>query len=235
MSEDRRLQAISGWYQQEQLDFDRQLISFRHQTLRPYFKGRAGLELGPADGVMTNFLVADFDHLTVVEGVAELLSQIPDQPNLTKVHSLFENFNPSSRFDTILMDHVLEHVHSPVSLLTRVRRWLSPGGQILIGVPNADSIHRLAAVKMGLLKNATDLNQRDYSLGHRRVYTHQTLQQELDDAGLDVIEMGGIFLKPLSNQQIEDYWTEEMIKGFYALGRDFPQNAAEIFVVAAPR
>lgn len=43
--------------------------------------------------------------------------------------------------------------------------------------------------------------------------------------------MGGVFLKPLSNQQIEDHWSPQMIKGFYELGRDFPEFTADIYAV----
>ena len=44
--------------------------------------------------------------------------------------------------------------------------------------------------------------------------------------------MGGVFMKPLSNGQIEEHWTDEMIEAFFELGQEFPENAAEIFAVA---
>ena len=50
-------------------------------------------------------------------------------------------------------------------------------------------------------------------------------------AGLNVIKMGGVFFKPLSNQQIQEQWTDEMIQGFYELGKDFPEYAADLYVV----
>jgi len=191
MTEEKRVKVLSDWYLKEQLDFDKRLIRFRYQTLRPHLQGPEGLELGPAEGEMSRFLVDDFESLTVVEGAEELLAQIPERPNLTKVHSLFEDFKPEGQFNTIVMDHILEHVDSPVPLLMKAKEWLMPGGQILIGVPNANSIHRLVAVKMGLLGHARELNARDHGLGHRRVYTHESLRGDLDGAGLHVIEMGG--------------------------------------------
>lgn len=231
MSESARLESLSGWYIQEQLDFDKRLVHFRYQTLKPHLHGPEGLELGPADGQMTRFMIHDFDRLTVVDGAADLLVRIPDAPNLIKVHELFETFAPDQRFNTIVMEHILEHVEKPVVLLQRVRQWLAPGGRILVGVPNAHSIHRLVAVKMGLLKEPCEMNARDIALGHRRVYTPETFRRDLQLAGLAVIEMGGVFLKPLSNQQIQDHWTEEMIQGFFELGKDFPENAAELYAV----
>ena len=231
MNEKNRVEALSDWYLKEQLDFDKRLVRFRYQTLKPHLQGPEGLELGPAEGEMTQFLVNDFEKLTVVDGAGDLLAQIPNNPNLNKVQSLFEEFKPDLKYDTIIMEHILEHVDSPMELLMKVKDWLMPNGKILIGVPNGNSIHRLVAVKMGLLEHPCELNPRDHALGHRRVYTSDTLRADLQSAGLHLVEMGGVFFKSLSNSQIQDHWTEEMIQGFYEMGKDFPDNAAELYAV----
>lgn len=231
MSEKTRVEDASNWYLQEQLDFDKRLIGFRYKTLRPHLRGSIGLELGPAEGQMTQFLKNDFVSLTVVDAAPTLLDLIPNYPNLIKIHSLFEDFNPQNKFDTIVMEHILEHVDQPVELLQRIRKWLAPEGRILLGVPNGNSIHRLAATKMGLLKQPCELNPRDLAQGHRRVYTRDTFRGDIEAAGLVVLEMGGVFFKPLSNKQIQDNWTEEMIEGFYELGKDFPEYTADIYAV----
>jgi len=231
MDESKRVELVSDWYLQEQNDFDKRLIGFRYKTLKPFLTGPEGLELGPAEGQMTQFLKDDFERLTVVEGAANLLNQIPDYDNVVKIHSLFENFEPDRRFNTIVMEHILEHIDSPVDLLKRATPWLAPGGKILAGVPNGNSIHRLAAVKMGMLGHQCDLNSRDLAQGHRRVYTHASFRLDIENAGLKVSEIGGVFFKPLSNQQIQDNWTEDMILGFFELGKDFKEYAADIYAV----
>lgn len=231
MIEKKHVEQVSGWYLEEQLDIDKRLIRERYNTLKEYLIGPNGLELGSADGQMTQFLVADFEKLTIVDGAPELLEVIPDAPNLLKVHSLFEEFNPQEKFNTIIMEHILEHVEYPVDLLKLAKNWLAPKGRILLGVPNADSFHRLVAVKMGLLDNPCQLNKRDISQGHRRVYTPSTFRKDITDAGLQIETMGGVLFKPLSNQQIQNQWNEEMIRGFFALAKDFPWNAADIYAV----
>lgn len=232
--EHERVASLSDWYLSEQLDFDKRLIRFRYQTIKPRLVGPRGLELGPAEGEMTALLVDDFEQLTIVEGSADLLEKISPRPNLVKVHSLFEEFEPTQSFDSIVLEHILEHVEDPVGLMARVRTWLSPTGKLFLGVPNGHSIHRLVAVKMGLLEHPCQLNARDHALGHRRVYTPATFRADIERSGLRVVEMGGVYFKPLSNGQIQDHWTEEMIQGFYELGKDFPDLAAEIFAVCMP-
>lgn len=230
-SEHKRVESLSEWYLKEQLDFDKRLIRYRYEALKPHLRGPHGLELGPAEGEMTQFLVNDFESLTLVDGAAELLAQIPDRENLMKVHSLFEEFEPEALFDSVIMEHILEHVDEPVVLLERVKHWLAPGGKLFLGVPNGNSIHRLVAVKMGLLENPCQLNARDHALGHRRVYTPETIRKVIEAAAISVETLGGVYFKPLSNGQIQENWTEEMIQGFYELGKDFPGLAAEIYAV----
>ena len=184
---------------------------------------------------MTRRLVEVCGTVTVVDGASELLRLIPDSPNLRKVCALFEVFDPAERFDNIVMEHILEHVEHPRALLARARRWLAPGGRLLLGVPNGHSFHRLVATKMGLLRDPCDLNERDHRLGHRRVYTPERLRAEVESCGYHIVHEGGVFFKPLSNAQIEATWTEDMMEGFYQLGADFPQNAAEILVVCEYR
>jgi SAM-dependent methyltransferase len=47
-----------------------------------------------------------------------------------------EELQGKARFDVMVMNHVLEHVHDPVALLGEVRRLLAPGGLVHICVPN---------------------------------------------------------------------------------------------------
>jgi trans-aconitate methyltransferase len=231
MSERARVDGLSGWYLKDQLGFDRRMIDYRYRSIKPYLLGPHGLELGPAEGAMTRLLIDDFSSLTVVDGAAELLARIPNFPHLTKVHALFEEFEPVTRFSTIVMDHVLEHVADPVALLHRARDWLAPAGHLVLGVPNGNSFHRLAGVKMGLLREPCELNERDQTLGHRRVYTRESLLRDLHAAGLRPTTWGGVFFKPVSNQQIQDTWTEKMMDGFYELGKDFPEHANELYAI----
>jgi SAM-dependent methyltransferase len=47
---------------------------------------------------------------------------------------------PDNHYDTIIVNHVLEHVPNPKTFLDEVRRILRPGGFLFIGVPCFESI-----------------------------------------------------------------------------------------------
>ncbi len=50
---------------------------------------------------------------------------------------------PAGSFDAITMNHVIEHVYEPVSLLWECRRILKSGGRLVVVTPNLDSLgHR---------------------------------------------------------------------------------------------
>jgi 2-polyprenyl-3-methyl-5-hydroxy-6-metoxy-1,4-benzoquinol methylase len=145
---------------------------------------------------------------------------------------MIEDFAAPMQYDFILMDHILEHVADPVPVLKKVKTFLKEDGVFIVGVPNAKSFHRLAAVKMGYLKSIYELNQRDHELGHYRVYDFDSLERDVKAAGFNVREKTGVFFKPLSNKQIQENWNQDMIEGFYQLGFDFPDHTAEIYIIA---
>ena len=211
------------------------VAKFSYKSLRHYVKGRI-LELGPAEGIMTTELVEDGHTPILVEGSASLAKLLKQKfPNLTVESQLFEIYKSEIKFDTIIMGHVLEHVEDPVSILKRYHSMLNLGGVIWASVPNANSLHRQAAVHMGLLKNVQTLNDADLRHGHRRVLNPEEFREIFSLAGLDILEFGGYWLKPLSNSQIEKEWTSEMIEAFCELGKSYPEISGEMFIVAKSR
>lgn len=191
------------------------------------------LELGPAHGVMTQLLNRYYKDYTVVDGskiwIQELKKKLPE---VVCYNCYFEEFSPTRKYDNIILGHVLEHVDDPVQILKLCKTWLNVDGHILSAVPNAHSLHRQAAVKMGLLQSEDQLNDTDRSIGHKRVYNWDMMRTHVENAGLSVVKMGGYWLKPLSNAQINRSWDTQMVDAFLELGELYPEISAEIYVVA---
>jgi len=210
-------------------------ICYAFRVFERHLRGGSILEMGPAEGVMTEMLAGIGRALTVVDGSAAFCDSLARRfPTVNVLHALFEDFVPPQRFDNIVLGHVLEHVADPAAIIARAAHWLSPRGRLLAAVPNSRSLHRQAAVMMGLLKTEDALNESDLHHGHRRVFNPESFRQCFLSAGLTIEIFGGYWLKPLSNEQIEKSWTREMLHAFMQLGERYPDIAAELYIVATP-
>lgn len=206
-----------------------------YDRLKTFHNGSLALELGSADGIMTQKILNDFEKLVVVDGSQRFLDQIRQSIPSDRLElrlSLFEEFEPNERFDTIFMTHILEHLSDPVLLLKRAADWLAPEGRILVAVPNADSLHRYVGVALGLLPSRDAFNEQDKLLGHQRVYTPKLMLEHIQKSGMICSHWGGLMLKPLSNRQIEEQWSPELVDAFYKVGDELPQLCSEIYFVA---
>jgi 2-polyprenyl-3-methyl-5-hydroxy-6-metoxy-1,4-benzoquinol methylase len=231
-SERARLAAIAAdsWYAKGAYGATARYCA---EVFARYWRGTRCLELGPAEGVMTEKLAAAFPSLTLVDGAEQFCADLRVRfPAATVICSIFEELAPDHPFDTIVLGHVLEHVEDPRLILRRVRGWLAPGGVACAAVPNARSLHRQAAVLMGLLASEHSLNETDRHHGHRRVYDPDALRADVGAAGLTIRHFGGYWIKPLSNAQIDATWTPEMLDAFMQLGERYPDIAGEIYVIA---
>ncbi len=67
------------------------------------------------------------------------LDRLYDQP----LRAMLENEKIKSRFDLILMSHVLEHLEDPAAELVAMKQVLKPGGAIFLEVPNGSGNRKL--------------------------------------------------------------------------------------------
>jgi 2-polyprenyl-3-methyl-5-hydroxy-6-metoxy-1,4-benzoquinol methylase len=200
--------------------------------VKRYLVGKKILEVGPADGHMTRGLVNDF-ALTLVEPSETLCEKLRHSfPRAQVINTLVEDFVPSQRFDNILLCHLLDHVRDPEQVVRLAGSWLSPGGKIIAIAPNSESLHRQAAVRMGLLPAVNAFSERDQVQGKRRIFSRHEFRRLFASAGLEIEFFGGYWLKPVSNRQMEQQWTPDMIDAFFALGEQYPEIAAEMCLVA---
>lgn len=229
--EKERLGAVAAdsWYLRPT---NARMIEFCAKIFLRHIQGGRVLEMGPAEGLMSPYLSSVADNLTLLDGAEIFCERLRKQfPQAEVVHSLFEEFKPVQQFDSVVLGHVLEHVIDPLAILKLVKTWLKPEGRILAAVPNAHSIHRQAAVLMGLLSSEDAMNEADIHHGHRRVFTPVTFNNLFSQAGFYVEISGGYWLKPVSNRQIEEAWTSSMLDAFMQLGERYPDIAGEIYIV----
>ena len=191
------------------------------------------LELGYGDGLVTRALAKFPCRLTLLEGAKTLVERAQrEHPTIECTHSLFEEYRPRRSYEVIIASHVLEHVDDPQALLRMMSSWLDKSGKVIIVVPNQNSLHRQLAVVMGLQPTLETLSKRDLLVGHQRVYSLQTLEREICQAGLSLADSSGFFLKVLPNSMMLDY-PRDLLWGLNAISPTIPKHLlANIAVIA---
>jgi 2-polyprenyl-3-methyl-5-hydroxy-6-metoxy-1,4-benzoquinol methylase len=198
----------------------------------PWFLGDHVLELGPAEGIGTGTLLEYFKRVSCVEGSAPLAKKLQSKYVDVNVNcSLFENFSPDEKFDTVMMGHILEHVEDPLDVLNRALSWLKPNGRAIVGVPNSNSLHRQLGVELGIIKHQKELDPGDIRVGHRRVFDSADLSSLVHESNGRMVHLGGFWIKPLSNAQLESLNDVNLVKSLMKLGVRYPEISAELLAV----
>jgi len=209
-----------------------------YQWVLDHLKGRKTvLEMGYGEGNFTSELVNHDFQLTLLDGAKSSLdaAKALHGEKIVYVHELFEKYTPAMQFDCVLATHVLEHVDDPILLLKEMKNWIKDAGKIIIIVPNKESIHRQLAVIMNLQAELDTLSNRDKLVGHQRVYSSNTLTEDIIKAGLVVTDTAGFFLKLLPNSMMLNY-SQELVKALNQISPMLPQNLlANIGCVAENR
>lgn len=209
------------------------------KSFLPFFQGEKALELGSFKGDFTWRLFPYFKDITCVEASSEAL-QIAKQRyqnnGISFKESIFENLEFSEKYDAIFLMHTLEHLDDPILVLNKIKSWLSDKGKLYLVVPNANAPSRQIAVKMGLITHNSAVTPAEKEHGHRITYTFDTLERDVKQAGLNVTYRTGIFFKPLANFQWDrllqtDIISEAYLDGCYALGQQYPDLCASIFLL----
>jgi 2-polyprenyl-3-methyl-5-hydroxy-6-metoxy-1,4-benzoquinol methylase len=153
------------------------------------------------------------------------------------VHSYFEeyvrNLADNLLFDIIEMGFVLEHVENPLYIMKQYRQLLKANGSIFIAVPNAKSLHRLIGHKAGLLEDLHQLSEHDLQLGHKRYFDLESIKELVLKAGLKIASIEGVFLKPITTDQIKKLnFSREIMGALYQIGQVYPEISNAILIEA---
>lgn len=229
------LESISAFY--EKGDYmDELMIEREIEIIKQYrTENKSALEVGCGSGSSTEKLCKIFDDIEVIEpsqkNVTLLKSRVPD----VKCHEvLLENFSTTRKYDFIFFLNVIEHVEDPVESLKLLAGLIRHEGLIFISGPNCMSLNRRAGYKMGVLDNYEKMAPKDYEVGHRRLYTVDMLRDHCDQAGLKVLSMKGMYLKPLSEAQMIALG-DAAVRAFYSLGEEIPEYCASLLAVATKK
>jgi hypothetical protein len=88
---------------------------------------------------------------------------------------------------------------------------------------------------MGLQEKLDTLSPRDKIVGHLRVYSIESLKQDIEQSYLEITSLKGFFLKPLANSQLIKF-DKSLVDALLVVSDELPVDlAANIGFVACIR
>lgn len=154
------------------------------------------LEVGPGDGVITQWLRANKSCTSVgveyVPEAAEAGRAAFDHMIVGSIEAADVQAQAAARgpYDAVIFADVLEHLVDPWAVLRRVRPMLRTSGRVLISVPNV--AHWTA--RLNLLRGRFDYTE-GYLMDrtHLRWFTRRTARALVESAGFRVVECATVF------------------------------------------
>lgn len=254
---EKELQESFPWRRSKyHTDYNEILAYYKAKSCLDNAVGDSLLDIACGDGMLTQIFIGHFSKVVGLDASSKHIKEaIKRVPEATFHVSLIEEFECDQKFHSIFLLDLLEHVKDPIVVLKKCSSFLMPQGRIVIHVPNCDAVNRKIAVLMGTLKSCEELSPFDLKIaGHRRSYNLKSLQKDIENAGLKILNSGGIFYKMLSTPQIDWFlknglwesghgwgrtgmekakdWKKEFCRACYEYGKDHPEDCNIIYVTA---
>lgn len=242
-SDSAKVEESYIYHSKELAGVNEQYHIFLRDRVIPTEGGDSALELGCGKGLWTQLLSQRYKKLDIVDFSSDLLEMALVNCNtnfcqITTHQGMIEDFIKKSQYNQDRWQHVymtflLEHLQNPIETLNQVADLIQTKGILFIAVPNAESIHRIIALRAGIISNTEELSINDKKVGHRRVYTLNLLREHILSAGYQIISEDFFGLKPLDLKQMENL-KSEIVQAFCRSGDLAPNYSAYLSIKARP-
>lgn len=207
-------------------------------------KHKTILEVGCAVNPLFDFFT-DFELLTILEPSKLFYDKTVEdisKKNLGDKVELFNNYFEDSieavnsrHYDLIIISALIHEIADLNSFFLRLKEIVKPGTVVHIDTPNGNSLHRLLAVEMGLIKSQMEMSDFNRQFQQNRVFDQNSLEKLVTDYDFTVIEKGSYFIKPFTHAQMQAMMDNKIIDtkvldGFYNLIKYFPDLGSEIYI-----
>ncbi|MBF0312072.1 MAG: class I SAM-dependent methyltransferase [Oligoflexia bacterium] len=191
----------------KQVDIDKWLTetedddSRRYKVLHQLIENKSLLDVGCGNG---GFLLKAAKKTSLTMGV-ELEINARDYHQKKNLHTVesINHLSTNDRFDFITLFHVLEHIADPINFLNQLKQHLTPGGKIIIEVPNS-------ADALLTLYESQEFSNFTYWSCHLFLYNGQTLAKLFNNCGFKISYIKQIQRYPLANHL---YWLSKKSPG----------------------
>lgn len=215
--------------------FNHRMAKYRIQAIKYLLEDeKCGslMDLGCATGDLTNELAPLFDKVTGIDINEEYIQKAAENAKNGTVFAVQNALlvEPWYKPDVVLAYTLFEHVEDEDKLLENIEKMLDDNGTVIVGVPNAASMHKRVGLKMGLIDSLWELQPQDLEIGHVRYYTIDDLIESVGRR-FDITGVAGVLIKPFQQSRMDEL-NDETLDVLFEHGLDHPEMCAEILVKA---
>lgn len=188
---------------------------------------------------------SDYETMTVVEPGDYFINHARELSDHCKkkvicIEGYFEEASDvlqkdKQKYDYIIVSSLLHELEDPVSFLNSLKKVSSMKTVIHINVPNAYSLHRIIAKKMGIIKDIHELSFQQIQMQRCKTYDMDSLVELVTGVGFEVIEKGTFIPKFFTGKQMDRILEAGIIDEEYNDALDqvcdcFPDYGSELFI-----
>ena len=209
------------------------------------YKPKSILEIGCGMNPLGKYLNSlDLHTYTVVEpnekfykNAREILNNQCGGGGIISVEIINEPFShdilKNTEYDMIICSSLLHELENPDDFLKELYFACCYKTVVHINVPNANSFHRILALRANIISDVMALSDRNILLQQHSVFNMETLITMLKNSKFNIIAQGQYFLKPFSHEQMFKLMKykiidEKVLNGLYEMGKN--GYGSEIYV-----
>lgn len=155
-------------------------------------KDRKVLDIGCSTGYLGSKIKERGAEVIGIDISSEAVKQAGKLLDKAMVVDLNEGKLPfkDNTFDLIIASELIEHLFQPIIILKEIYRILKPTGKVLLSTPNLLYWgNRLKFLKGEFVYQKSGV----FDEGHVHFYTHATLKDDLEKAGLKIVKYNHVF------------------------------------------
>jgi len=225
------LEDVSEKYEtKKDYDYVNTLLAFN--IFKNNLVNKSILEVGCADGAMTEIIVKYANYLDVIEPSKRYCEMARKIDGVADVYNCFthEIDNPK-KYDVVLLASLLHHIENPIDFLIDIKKFLKPNSIVLATVPNVKSLHRKIGVKMGVLKDEYGNSERNKKLHQFGRFDKEKFQNVFVNSGYQILESYGYMIKPFSSEIMEKIdLNQQQIEAMFEIGKEFEEISSQLFI-----
>ena len=151
------------------------------------------LEVGCGSGAtgalaLSEGCCARYVGIELVEQVADEAREVLTDVITGNVETMAFDWQPAS-FDAVIYSEVLEHLVEPAAVVSKLARFIRPGGMLLASSPNISHWRVIRELVMGRFRLA---DQGVFDRTHLRWFTPEAFVELVEKAGFEVHEVGPV-------------------------------------------